>query len=395
MKNKRLFNAFWGVLILFLMTACQSSSNESDHQKDSIDFSDIYMLTLDAEIPEQYPEEVTVYRLKTFDLDVERVAETLLKHEPDSVTEDATGPYYQWNDHKEILSMDTELIGGGLNYSYSGDEEFVAFLEKMNLKESVTRQTDFPNYMGISHANELLLPFSETDLSFRTREDILQNIQALFTSCGFPDISVRYCWSRDKDTLNKNLSILNEKEKDVKERMASFHSDQEPVPFEPIEYTFTEKDEDYKIIFQEMIGDLPISNRPVAQDNGSNDTFFTNIEVTCAENGVQLVRIVHLFDVLEETGNVKVCSPEEALKTYIEEFDQKIHFNETHIIDIELCYIPMAKKNEEGYYSKPVWVISIMTEENSEESGDYPEYSVVAIDTETKEIIRSHYFINE
>ena len=392
MKNKRLFNAFCGVLILFLMTACQSSSNESDHQKDSIDFSDIYMLTLDAEIPEQYPEEVTVYRLKTFDLDVERVAETLLKHEPDSVTEDATGPYYQWNNYKEILSVDTKLIGGGLSYYNSEEEDIGALMEKTGIKDMLTKKTDFPNNMGISHANEMLLEFPEKDLSFKARADVLQEMQEIFTSCGFPDISVRYCWSRDKDTLNKNLSIWNEKERELSEKMASYHSDQDPVLYEPIEYTFTDEDEDYKIIFQEMIGDIPVTVRDIAQLVGESDVYYTEIYAIYTDGGMQHMHVTHLFEVMNEIEKVSICSPEDALRSYIEEYDQKIHFQETHITNIELCYIPMAKMNEEGYISKPAWVISIMTEENSEETGDYPDYAVVAVDAETKEIIRSNHF---
>ena len=389
---KRLISfLFLAVVLVASCTGCgntDSSTTISEAERDI--FEDCDMLSLKAEIPSSYPVRAEVCRADFFEPDAEVLENVLMKNEPDQETEDAYGKTVSYRVNEEFLSIYTKLIKGGFMYAGFGDD-FPKTSETYALERQLSKQYDLPNYMGVITENELFIPYSEGDLSFMSKENVREKLFGILDSCKLPQLSIRRWFSRDKETLNKNREIYNESRKETERKKAAALG--EESIFEPIEYVFTEKDENYQAAFQQIINDIPVTTIGWYQDNLVDEPIITAGEmIWSADRELMQLTFNNLLQVVKSEETVDVCSPREALEVYVKDYNETMHFEETEIINIELNYVALKVKDQGLLLLRPAWIISTLTLKENEYGERMPDYAVKAVDAERKVILQNNYF---
>ena len=381
-------------LLICLMLGCIScgvqpgreqteATEETGATEETIDIEGIDSLSLKAEIPGNYPETLSMYRLTDWEPDENILVPLYMKNEPNEVADLAQGKafyYYKGEELSEWLILYNNKTHGGFKYSRTFSDEFQGLASK---------SVDVPNNVTTQYLNEQYLPFTDRALSFADKDEVTKAIAEYMEKSGFPEVRIRHFFSRDKDTLNHNIKLFN------LEQNVIFEGDYEPFIEE-----FREEDEDYFIIYEQMIDTIPLTTISPIQSMIGGDSGWrvteTEIWFTWDSEGLDKIDCVNMFNVTDKLRDVKIISPEKAVGIYAEDYDKALHMEETEIIGVELNYTAMLSSKNDSITAKPIWIITTRTMK-SNPMFDFlvPEYAVCGIDAETGKILESMYLDEE
>ncbi len=363
--------------VIVLFTGCRNNRDMSkdiaaDETTDS--FSDasavdaVIDLIVSAQIPD-YPSTVNSYSAEFFQPEEEIAIRTLMTHEPDQRQEWALGPQYRYK-NVESLQFCNEVVCGGLQYvKYAADSNTNIQAELKNLKTGITPQ-EYPSNNAGKEPEGLLHFSQEKELESLTRKDLMDALDQLWIDLKFPSLEMRACYARDKDTLNRNLEQYNNQLRDSN-------------PDEIYEYSFTDEDEDYFVLYRQLVDGIPIISQSWYGEAESSPTNTVFEVVYSPLYGLTSLQVSNLFEVGEMVSAIEIVEPGEAVDTYMKEYEKSLHFGTTEIIDIELNYIVLHDGNV--LLLRPSWILTAKTVSQDEVAS----YEITAIDAESLEIIRS------
>ena len=359
-------------VILKLVPSPGKSVADDPRENTGMTLADSLLLT--AEIPEA-PEELHCYTMEHYAADEERAVSALMSHEPDQRLEWAMGPQYVYRD-LEYLQLNYEVVCGGLQYL-----KYIEGLDRdieekgIDQKSNSTRRVFPNNGENTRGMQEYLAEFSTDKVIGSIRqEEVEKRLALLWEQLDFPDLEIRACYTRDKDTLNRNLK-----------EYISDRQEQDP-DYLPDYYTFTEEDEDYLIYYRQQIDGISLASQSWWAQTTSEPTQTTFTVWYSPLYGLTYLYVSNLYNVKEKLTSVEIAGPNEAIDRYMQEYDKSIHFGMTEITDIELCYIVVHE--EDALIARPAWILTVL--KDSQVSGsDIRIYEVTAIDAESLEILKS------
>lgn len=336
-------------------------------------------LKITAELPEEYPEEVTVYTLSWYDVNEQTAVDAfMLDSSPERIfdnTNSASGPQYRGatGGGEEVLNLTNQKIHGGMNYAYHVPEweERTPEAWRGNPQNNrLRKQLSWEFVHGDSttrlFGNEQMEAGFEEDLSFRPYADVLAELEEKMDACGFPEREMLAGEAYTASTLNKNRDIYNRAAKEM---------DRETLP-----NTFTGDDEFYYFDFRVALDGIPFCNTGWTE-SGYGKSGSPTIIAVYNQDGLVDFRAISLCKPGEALSTEPIISPEEALAVYVEEYSKAIHFENTELLSVELNYLITA--DSKGIYARPAWVLTTVTLvpagtiENQDR--DINEYEVTAV----------------
>lgn len=243
-KSKRALAAL--VLIGLLLSSITSCGKQTSSAFDKEKIEETTGLKITAEIPEKYAAELGSYRVEWSRLDHEKLLDAFIGKKPDQEMQTATGMYYM-ADEKKFLTVEDKEGRDNTSFFYnsyesSDPDQITKENEKRDLKLKLTPSLGGRN-QSVRPGNEKLLQYNENmELSFSGKKDVVQNIETILHEIGLSEVQLKTIYVRDKDTLNKNLEIINQAESEFYEN-----------GMETDTTVFTEKDEDYFLRYRQSI----------------------------------------------------------------------------------------------------------------------------------------------
>ena len=335
-------------------------------------------LVIEKELPDDYSKEAITYEVEMLEFDEAKIVSAFLSAEPDEQIDNAYGvQYVVESSMPEYLTIGNKK-DDTINFIKIGDYILLeSDIHTGDLKNDISKETDHDNNASVRTGNESFLSFGETsDLSFKPREEIIVEMESRFLKAGFPEVHIRHMYSRDCDTLNKNLEIYNRSMEERDKIIGIEHDD--------IIFTYTEADEDYSIYYEQRIDGIPVITK-IWTGNGIN-RYLTELHVVYSERtGFEQLRAGNLYQIISKKRKVPVHSPEEALNVYIKEYSKSLHFRETRVTDAELNYVIVSENNR--LTAVPAWVFSLAEEGENTEKTSSAIYENIVINAETLEYL--------
>lgn len=336
-------------------------------------------LKVAAKLPEEYPGQVTAYRLTWYEADERRAIDAFMHTEPQEREEQATGPIFRTNTEsfREHLHIYAEVIHGGMDYSYytPGGADFGEVVKERELLNYHLRRqqpwecikTDLtPREMGNGSMGEA----GREDLGFMTYDDALAELEARLSACSVPSCQLIRGEAHTAGLLNQNRDIYN--------RAAGDRGG------EAISKTFTQDDEYYYFEFREILDGIPFCNAQWAESTfgESGGGSLPGVRAIYHKDGLIDFRAGSMVEPGEAISAEPIIPPEEALKAYVEEYSKAIHFENSEIISLELNYVIIT--DSKGLYARPAWIITTAVEKKAGQGSntagfDYTDYEAAAV----------------
>lgn len=336
-------------------------------------------LQIMAELPEDYPQEVTAYNLSWYETDEDTAIGAFMHTEPQEREEQATGPIFRTytENFSEHLHIYAGVSHGGMDYGYytPGNADFGEVAQERNiLKYYLRRQqpwecinTDLtPRKRGNGSMGEA----GQEDLDFMSYDDALKELEDRLSACSVPGRALIRGEAHTAGLLNKNRDIYNR-------HATEWSSD-------TISKSFTEDDEYYYFEFREILDDIPFCNGQWAESTfgESGGGSLPNIHAIYNKDGLIEFYAGSMVEPGEAITTEPVIPPEQALKVYVDEYSKAIHFEDSEIIGLELNYVIVA--DSKGLYARPAWVITTAIEKKAGQGDstvdfDYTDYEVTAV----------------
>ena len=339
-------------------------------------------LQIMAELPEDYPQEVTAYNLSWYKTDENTAIDTFMHTDPQEREEQATGPIFRTytEDFSEHLHIYEGVVHGGMDYSYyspgGADFDSVADTneERYTLMYYLRRQQPWecinadltPRERGNGSMGEA----GQEDLDFMSYDDALRELEDRLSACSVPGHALIRGEAHTAGLLNQNRDIYN---RFVKDRGS-----------EVISKNFTKDDEYYYFEFREILDDIPFCNGQWAESTfgESGGGSLPSIHAIYNKDGLIEFHAGSMVESGEAISTEPIIPPEQALKAYVDEYSKAIHFENSEIIGLELNYVIAA--DSKGLYARPAWVITTAIEKKAGQGDstvdfDYTDYEVTAV----------------
>lgn len=336
-------------------------------------------LQIMAELPEDYPQEVTAYSLSWYEADEDTVIGAFMHTEPQEREEQATGPIFRTytESFSEYLHIYADVSHGGMDYGYytSGNADFGEVAQERDVLMYYLRRqqpwecinTDLtPRKRGNGSMGEA----GREDLDFMSYDDALKDLEDRLTACSVPGHALIRGEAHTAGLLNKNRDIYNR-------NTAEWSSD-------TISKSFTKDDEYYYFEFREILDGIPFCNGQWAESTfgESGGGSLPSVHAIYNENGLIEFHAGRMVEPGEAISTEPVIPPEQALKAYVDEYSKAIHFEDSEIIGLELNYVIVA--DSRGLYARPAWMITTAIEKKAGQGDstvdfDYTDYEVTAV----------------
>ena len=336
-------------------------------------------LQITAELPEDYPQEVTAYSLSWYEADEDTAIGAFMHTEPQEREEQATGPIFRTytENFSEHLHIYAGVVHGGMGYGYytPGHVDFseaaqerdvlMYYLRRQQPWESIN--TDLtPRKRGNGSMGEA----GREDLDFMSYDDALKDLEERLTACSVPGHGLIRGEAHTAALLNKNRDIYNR-------NTTEWSSD-------TISKSFTKDDEYYYFEFQEVLDGIPFCNGQWAESTfgESGGGSLPSIHAIYNKDGLIEFDSGSMVEPGEAIATEPITPPEQALKAYVDEYSKAIHFENSEIIGLELNYVIVA--DSRGLYARPAWVITTAIEKKAGQGDstvdfDYTGYEVTAV----------------
>lgn len=368
-----------GSILLMLCTLLLFSGCGSD--KETVELPQTLQIT--AELPEDYPGEVTAYNLSWYEADEQTVVDAFIHdNSPERVFDDsnsAIGPQYRgiFSDGEEVLNLYSGVVQGGMNYMYRvlGNANIDEWIKKREILDYYLRlqqpweciKADLtPRERGNGSMGEA----GQEDLDFMSYDDALKDLEDRLTACSLPGHALIRGEVHTAAVLNKNRDIYNRFAKDR--------------GGEIISETFTKDDEYYYFEFREILDNIPFCNGQWAESTfgESGGGSLPSIHAIYNKDGLIEFQAGSMVEPGEAITTEPIVPPEQALKAYVDEYSKAIHFENSEMIGLELNYVIVA--DSKGLYARPAWVITTAIEKkaglgDSTVDFDYTDYEVTAV----------------
>lgn len=336
-------------------------------------------LQITAELPTDYPSEVTAYNLTWYEMDEQTAVDAFMHDDsPERVLDDTNsgiGPQYRgvFGDGEEVMNLYSGVVHGGMDYRYHSlgyanidkKREILDHYLRRHQPWECIKTDNYPRMMGNGSMGEA----GQEDLDFKPYDDALEEIESKISACGFPEHELIRGEAHTAGLLNQNRDIYN---RFAKERGG-----------EVISETFTKDDEYYYFEFREILDNIPFCNGIWAETTFgvSGGGSLPSIQATYDKDGLIYFYATDMMEVGEAVSTEPIIPPEEALKVYVDEYSKAIHFENTEILSVELNYVVIA--DSKGLYARPVWAITTATEVKAGsfegQDFDYIENAITAV----------------
>lgn len=356
---------------LLLFSGCGSS-------KETVELPQTLQIT--AELPTDYPGEVTSYNLSWYETNEQTAVDALMHDDsPERVLDDsnsAIGPQYRgiFGGGEEVLNLYSGVVQGGMDYSYQSlgyanidkkREILDNYLRRQQPWECINADLT-PRERGNGSMGEA----GQEDLDFMSYDDALRELEDRLSACSVPGHGLIRGEAHTAGLLNQNRDIYN---RFVKDRGG-----------EVISKSFTKDDEYYYFEFREILDGIPFCNGQWAESTfgESGGGSLPSIHAIYNKDGLIEFHAGSMVEPGEAITTEPVIPPEQALKAYVDEYSKAIHFEDSEIIGLELNYVIVA--DSKGLYARPAWVITTAIEKKAGQGDstvdfDYTDYEVTAV----------------
>ena len=334
-------------------------------------------IRITASIPENYKKKLTVFKTAYVEYDVDKVVNTFFPENTGLLVENKGINVVYGEDMLHSVGIGfleksefsapkyTPYLAYN-NYGGRNKENSAGRLDSTNRKVELTPALDMNNNQEITSGN---IPFTAySSIEKKDKEKMLAEIQQICSSCGLPDIDIRYAMYRSADILNENANIYKE-----------FLKNGFGLETEEEVGTFTEEDEDYYVVGEVRIDDVPLANSSWQEKASQSTAVRIRMQFTPSLE-LEVFNCESLFRTIEKEREVTVSSPMEAIRA----FENTYGILNT-ITGIEQVYVVVSK--EDGLHAVPAWMITSASQTKLENGFVLNNYHVTAFDAETLQII--------
>lgn len=282
-------------------------------------------LIVDAELPQDVPSEVSIYKVSHKNFDSDELLELFDMLPVSSSGRDAIGQRYESGNSLLYVYDDEGVLNGGFSYMKEiGNDASILISNYCNTDRIDDKSSDAAyGEETLSFLDEIGLEELKVDRAYEfSGEELI----------GFLKSSDIFVGSEE---ITENLNINPE-------------------------------DTYFGVFLLQYIDDIPLSE--ILWDYKSGEQTYTTAQAIIFENKMIESRFIRLYDVAQEIRKDKIISPEAALDVFVDDYNKKLELTTTTITDISFRYV--VTRDKDGMYAQPAYIIQY---EYLAESANLPE----------------------
>lgn len=269
-------------------------------------------LIVDAELPQDVPSEVSIYKVSYKNFDSDELLEIFDMVPVSSSERDAFGQRYESGNSVLYVHDDEGVLKGGFSYIKESGNEASGLIRNYCNTDQIDEKSSDAAYgeETLSFLDEIGLEELKVDRAYEfSGEELIEFLKTSDIFAGSEEIAE-----------NSNINP---------------------------------EDTYFGVFLLQYIDGIPLSE--ILWDYKSGEQTYTTAQATILENEVIESRFIRLYDAEQEIRKDKILSPEAALDVFVDDYNKKLELTATTVTDISFRYVVTRDKN--GMYAQPAYII--------------------------------------